>query len=79
MIAETRLMLAAFTHLFPKFHKYVASTVKQNVKDGRKDAERSGRNLVQGSPTVQTFAWTDSEKNYDDMQSKLMVSVLRFP
>jgi hypothetical protein len=35
MIAEAKLMLAAFTHLFPKFHKYVASTVKQNVNDGR--------------------------------------------
>lgn len=62
MIAKAKLLLAAFTHLFPKLHKYVASTVKQNVNDGRKDAERSGRSLVQVSPTVQTFAWTDSEK-----------------
>jgi hypothetical protein len=32
-------MLEAFTLLFPKLHKYVASTAK-NVNDGRKDAEQ---------------------------------------
>lgn len=31
MIAETKLMLEAFTFLFTKLHKYVASTVKERM------------------------------------------------